>query len=457
MHRESQNLPTDTQSVSGDSVAASQISLRAPSQEGAPAQPVLLSRAGSRTSSTRSPERVGRVDMQSLQIGDYLGLERRVERKAVPAMPSQPVRAPVLPRPQANLSVAAPEFRPGPARDLPNAAAPEFRPGAARGLPNVAAPEFRPKAARDLPNVAAPEFRPGAARDVPPAPPRDLCPGVVLQGAGVQSADLERLTRLESATSQTSISSADKPAASWPRQPSQLDAAGRAMSVRSDVSSLQRGDSAAGAPPPPRPRPKPQKLPGMLPHAPLCWHAKESRHEDPEHVVDFPNDSSSVAYTGWSELQKGKRRQALPPWKGKHTHSHLSANPRLMSNARAGLDQLTAIQIVGCTRETLAVFRQLQSEGGFAIKTTDLGNFNMLVEADCTGLLMYENESQMLHGLWKSTRLSDSGSEVHAPKAHPHTPHNPSCLLICQRHCWRDRSEQALHQCWVAVLRRLVW
>ncbi len=344
MNRESQNLPTDTHSVSGDSVAASLVSLTAPSQEGPPAQPVLLSRAGSRSSSTRSPERVGRVDMQSLQIGDYLGLERKavpaapkavpVAPRAVPSVPSQPVRAPgLLPRPQANLSVAAPELRPGPAqdspnvatpeirprasqdlpnvagpefrprasqdlpnvaapefrprasRDLPNVAAPEFspgaardfpkvaapgfRPGAARDSPNAAAPEFRPKAARDLPNVAAPEFRPGAARDPPPAVPRDLCAGVVLQGAAVQSANLERLMQLESRTSQASVSSADAPAASWPEQPSQLDAAGRAMSVRSDASSLQRVDSAAGGHPPPPPRPAPRKLPGTQTQVPF--------------------------------------------------------------------------------------------------------------------------------------------------------------------------------------------
>ena len=41
----------------------------------------------------------------------------------------------------------------------------------------------------------------------------------------------------------------------------------------------------------------------------------------------------------------------------------------------------------------------------------------MLVEADCTGLLLYENESQMLHGLWKSTQFSDSGPEVRAAEA----------------------------------------
>ena len=311
MNRESQNLPTDTHSVSGDLVAASQISLTA--QEGAPAQPVMLSRAGSRSSSTRSPERVGRVDMQSLQIGDYLGLERKavpvvpkavpIAPRAAPAVPSQPVRAPVLlPRPQANLSVAAPEFRPGPAQDLPNVAAPEFRPKAARDLPNVAAPEFRPKAAQDLPSVAAPEFRPkaaqdipkaaapevrpgaarnlpnvaapafrpAAARDLPSAPPSDLCPGVVLQGAVVQGANLERLMQLESKTSQTSLSSLDGTATSWPGQPSHLDA-GRAMSVRSDASSLQRVDSAAGAPPPPPLRSSPQKLPGTQPRFPICW------------------------------------------------------------------------------------------------------------------------------------------------------------------------------------------
>ncbi len=93
----------------------------------------------------------------------------------------------------------------------------------------------------------------------------------------------------------------------------------------------------------------------------------------------------------------------------------------------AGLDKLTAVQVVGCTRETLATFQQLlQAEEGFAIPTPDLGTFNMLVEADCTGLLLYETESQMLHGLWKSTQFTVLGDgEVHAAHAHPHTPGKP--------------------------------
>lgn len=68
--------------------------------------------------------------------------------------------------------------------------------------------------------------------------------------------------------------------------------------------------------------------------------------------------------------------------------------------------------MVGCTRDTLATFRQFQADGGFAIPTTDLGSFNALLDAGSMGLLLYENESQMLHGLWKSTQIAEAGSEV---------------------------------------------
>lgn len=203
MARESQNLPTDGHPVSGDSMAASQLSLTALSQERAPAELPSLSRAGSRSSGTRSPTRQDRVEMQSVELGaEYLGLQPR----AVPSVPSLPRRAPVLPRPHANLSAAA----------------------------------------------------------------RDFCPGVLLQGAAVQGASFG--TALASAASQTSLSSADGLTASWPIQPSQLDATGRATSVRSDTSSLYRADSAACEPPPPRPPgPVPPTLPGALSHPLLCW------------------------------------------------------------------------------------------------------------------------------------------------------------------------------------------
>ena len=77
------------------------------------------------------------------------------------------------------------------------------------------------------------------------------------------------------------------------------------------------------------------------------------------------------------------------------------------------------IQIVGCTSETLATFRQFQADGGFAIPTSDFGQFNELLDAECTGLLLYENESQMLRGLWRSTQVANSGAEVHAQCCHP--------------------------------------
>ena len=88
-------------------------------------------------------------------------------------------------------------------------------------------------------------------------------------------------------------------------------------------------------------------------------------------------------------------------------------NVRLMELLRrAGLSQLKTIQIVGCNAETLATFRQFQADGGFAILTTDLAAYSALLDADSTGLLMHENETQVLHGLWKSTRIEDFGAEV---------------------------------------------
>lgn len=67
---------------------------------------------------------------------------------------------------------------------------------------------------------------------------------------------------------------------------------------------------------------------------------------------------------------------------------------------------------MGCSAETLATFRQFQADGGFAIPTTDLAAYNALLDADSTGLLMHEHETQVLHGLWKSTRIDDAGAEV---------------------------------------------
>ena len=203
MARESQNLPTNDHSVSGESAAASKISLTALSQGGAPAEQPVLSRAGSRSSGTRSPTRQDRVEMLSVQLGaEYLGLQPR----AVPNVPSLPRRAPALPRPQANLNAAAREF----------------------------------------------------------------CPGVLLQGAAVQGATFG--AGLASAASQTSLSSAEGPAASWPTQPSQLDATGRATSMRSDASSIYGADPAACEPPlPPPPGPVPHTLPGALPRSLPCW------------------------------------------------------------------------------------------------------------------------------------------------------------------------------------------
>ena len=99
---------------------------------------------------------------------------------------------------------------------------------------------------------------------------RDFCPGVLLQGAAVQGADFG--AGLASAASQTSLSSVDGTAASWPMQPSQLDAAGRATSMRSNASSVSRADPAACEPPPPPPcGPVQHTLLGALPHSLLCW------------------------------------------------------------------------------------------------------------------------------------------------------------------------------------------
>lgn len=79
----------------------------------------------------------------------------------------------------------------------------------------------------------------------------------------------------------------------------------------------------------------------------------------------------------------------------------------------AGLDQLSAIQIVGATSETLATFQQFGKDGGFAIPTADLGPFNTLLDEESTGLLFLDTESQMLHGVWKSTEIAYTGAEVH--------------------------------------------
>ena len=67
---------------------------------------------------------------------------------------------------------------------------------------------------------------------------------------------------------------------------------------------------------------------------------------------------------------------------------------------------------MGCNAETLATFRQFQADGGFAIPTSDLAAYNALLDAGSTGLLMHEHETQVLHGLWKSTRVDDAGAEV---------------------------------------------
>ena len=78
----------------------------------------------------------------------------------------------------------------------------------------------------------------------------------------------------------------------------------------------------------------------------------------------------------------------------------------------AGLDRLKVFQLAGCTNDSLASFRQLQMEGGFCIPTSELAPCNAFAEADCTGLLLYETESQLLHGLWQSTRIEQSEEEV---------------------------------------------
>ena len=80
----------------------------------------------------------------------------------------------------------------------------------------------------------------------------------------------------------------------------------------------------------------------------------------------------------------------------------------------AGLDKLRVLQLAGCTNDSLASFRQLQLEGGFCIPTSELqvGPFDALADANCTGLLLYETESQLLHGLWRSTRVEQSEGEV---------------------------------------------
>ena len=80
----------------------------------------------------------------------------------------------------------------------------------------------------------------------------------------------------------------------------------------------------------------------------------------------------------------------------------------------AGLDKLRVLQLAGCTNDSLASFRQLQMEGGFCIPTSELqvGPFNASADATCTALLLYETESQLLHGLWRSTRVEQSEGEV---------------------------------------------
>ncbi len=79
-----------------------------------------------------------------------------------------------------------------------------------------------------------------------------------------------------------------------------------------------------------------------------------------------------------------------------------------------GLDKLRVLQLAGCTNDSLASFRQLQMEGGFCIPTSELqvGPFNASADATCTALLLYETESQLLHGLWRSTRVEQSEGEV---------------------------------------------
>ena len=81
---------------------------------------------------------------------------------------------------------------------------------------------------------------------------------------------------------------------------------------------------------------------------------------------------------------------------------------------RAGLEKLRVLQLAGCTNDSLASFRQLQMEGGFCIPTSELqvGPFNASADAACTALLLYETESQLLHELWRSTRVAQSEGEV---------------------------------------------
>ena len=68
---------------------------------------------------------------------------------------------------------------------------------------------------------------------------------------------------------------------------------------------------------------------------------------------------------------------------------------------------------MGATSKTLATFQQFGKDGGFAIPTADLGPFNTLLDETSTGLLFFDTESQMLHGLWKSTEIAYTGAEVH--------------------------------------------
>ena len=106
----------------------------------------------------------------------------------------------------------------------------------------------------------------------------------------------------------------------------------------------------------------------------------------------------------------------------------------------AGLEKLKVFQLAGCTNDSLASFRQLQLEGGFCIPTSELqvGPFNALAEASCTGLLLYETESQLLHGLWRSTRAEQSGGEVCCPCLQLRT----SSPVFRRNHCLRGSKIQ---------------